>query len=87
MTTFLFTFLVIAAVIVIMSVGVLFGRKPVQGSCGGMNNIVGLKECEICAREPCQNDPLNGTEELAQKNYHNLLEESSGQSPAGSKQL
>ena len=41
-----------AVVIVIMSVGVLFGRKPVQGSCGGMNNIDGLKECEICGGEP-----------------------------------
>jgi len=52
MASFLITFLVIAAVIVIMSVGVLFGRKPVQGSCGGMNNIAGLKECEICGGEP-----------------------------------
>jgi hypothetical protein len=31
-----------------MSVGVLFGRKPVQGSCGGLNNIGGLNECELC---------------------------------------
>ena len=52
MTIFLITFLVIAVVVVIMSVGVLFGRKPVQGSCGGMNNIEGLKECEICGGEP-----------------------------------
>ncbi|MFT7470929.1 MAG: hypothetical protein ACI8XU_000822 [Kiritimatiellia bacterium] len=76
MTIFLVTFLIMAVVIVIMSVGVLFGRKPVQGSCGGMNNIVGLKECEICG-ETFQNDLLNRTEELDQKNYHNLLEENS----------
>lgn len=57
MASFLLTFLVIALVLVIMSVGVLFGRKPVQGSCGGMNNIDGLKECEICGGEPakCEN--------------------------------
>ncbi len=56
MTSFLITFLVIATVIVIMSVGVLFGRKPVQGSCGGLNNIEGMNECEICGGEPqkCQ---------------------------------
>jgi hypothetical protein len=52
MTVFLITFLLMAVVIVIMSVGVVFGRKPVQGSCGGMNNVVGLKECEICGGEP-----------------------------------
>ncbi|PCI78998.1 MAG: hypothetical protein COB20_05790 [SAR86 cluster bacterium] len=51
MTSFLITFLVMAVVIVIMSIGVLFGRKPVQGSCGGMNNIDGLKECEVCGGE------------------------------------
>jgi hypothetical protein len=65
MTTFLITFLVMAVVIVIMSVGVLFGRKPVQGSCGGMNNITGLKECEICAGEPCQNEFPDRIEEPA----------------------
>ena len=52
MASFLISFLVIAVVIIIMSVGVLFGRKPVQGSCGGMNNIQGMGECEICGGEP-----------------------------------
>lgn len=52
MTSFLITFLVMTVVIVIMSVGVLFGRKPVQGSCGGLNNIDGMNECEICGGEP-----------------------------------
>jgi hypothetical protein len=31
-----------------MSVGVIMGRKPVQGSCGGLNNLSGLDECELC---------------------------------------
>lgn len=31
-----------------MSVGVLLGRKPISGSCGGLNSL-GLKEgCDIC---------------------------------------
>ncbi|KXS38737.1 MAG: hypothetical protein AWU55_1100 [Halomonadaceae bacterium T82-2] len=31
-----------------MSVGVLLGRKPITGSCGGLNNL-GLKDgCDIC---------------------------------------
>lgn len=80
MMSFLITFLIMAVVIVIMSVGVLFGRKPVQGSCGGMNNIDGLKECEICG-ETFQNEFPDRAEEPAQKNYHNLLEESFEQSP------
>ena len=47
MTTLLFSFAIMVVVIVIMSVGVLMGRKPVQGSCGGINNLTG-GECELC---------------------------------------
>jgi hypothetical protein len=52
MMSLLVTFAVIALVVLLMSVGVLFGRKPVQGSCGGMNKISDLGECEICGGEP-----------------------------------
>ncbi|MFC3283220.1 (Na+)-NQR maturation NqrM [Litchfieldella rifensis] len=39
-----FMLLIVAA----MAVGVILGRKPIAGSCGGLNNL-GLKEgCEIC---------------------------------------
>ncbi|WP_048307742.1 (Na+)-NQR maturation NqrM [Halomonas sp. PR-M31] len=39
-----FMLLVIGA----MSIGVLMGRKPIAGSCGGLNNL-GLKDgCDIC---------------------------------------
>ena len=44
----LVSFILIAFVMLIMSVGVLMGRKPVQGSCGGLNKIDGMGECEIC---------------------------------------
>jgi len=44
----LISFFLIAFVMLIMSVGVLSGRKPVQGSCGGLNKIEGMGECEIC---------------------------------------
>jgi len=52
MASFLVTFLVMVVVIAIMSVGVIFGRKPVKGSCGGMTSIEGLNECEICGGQP-----------------------------------
>ncbi len=31
-----------------MAVGVLFGRKPISGSCGGMKALGLDMECEIC---------------------------------------
>lgn len=39
-----FMLLVMAA----MAIGVIMGRKPIAGSCGGLNNL-GLKQgCDIC---------------------------------------
>ena len=48
MKTIMLTFVVMCLVIVAMAVGVMFKRKPITGTCGGLN-AVGLRgECEIC---------------------------------------
>ncbi|NJN52087.1 MAG: (Na+)-NQR maturation NqrM [Gammaproteobacteria bacterium] len=49
--TFLFTVLLMLGIVAAMSVGVLFGRRPLQGSCGGMARL-GLGDCEICGGDP-----------------------------------
>lgn len=51
MTIFLLTFLVIGIAILIMAVGVLVGRNPIGGSCGGLERI-GL-ECDAGCDKPC----------------------------------
>ena len=43
--TVLLSFVVIAVVIAVMGVGVLAGRKPIRGSCGGLNG----GGCELCS--------------------------------------
>lgn len=48
MTTMLLAFAVIALIITGMAVGVLFGRKPITGSCGGMSAIGMVSDCDIC---------------------------------------
>ena len=45
-------FLVLMAVIAVMSVGVLFGKKPITGSCGGLANLEPGRECELCGGKP-----------------------------------
>ncbi len=52
MTTFLATFAFILVVMLIMSIGVMFGRKAIKGSCGGLNtgNCACVKKCEIKQR-------------------------------------
>lgn len=58
MELFLISFLLMAVVILIMSVGVLMGRRPVQGSCGGLNRIDGMGECELCGGDKKKCDDL-----------------------------
>lgn len=48
MTTMLLAFAVIALIITGMAVGVLCGRKPITGSCGGMSAIGMISDCDIC---------------------------------------
>jgi hypothetical protein len=45
LVTSLLSFLVILAVIVAMGVGVMAGRSPIKGSCGGLNG----GGCELCS--------------------------------------
>ncbi len=46
MLYFLITFLAMAAVIGLMAVGVIFGRKAIKGSCGGTGNCICKEKCE-----------------------------------------
>ena len=45
LTTLLLTFAIMLAVIAAMSIGVANGRKPISGSCGGLNG----GRCELCS--------------------------------------
>ncbi len=60
---FVVVFAVMALVVLGMSAGVLAGRKPIAGSCGGIANLGIEKECSICGgvREKCDeaNEPQN----------------------------
>ena len=48
MSMFLISVLVFGLVMAGMAVGVLMGRAPIKGSCGGLATL-GMKEgCEIC---------------------------------------
>lgn len=54
--TWLIVFVVMLLVVFGMSIGVLMGRKPIAGSCGGIANLGIEKECSICggSREKCE---------------------------------
>ena len=54
--TFLLVFLIMLLVVLGMAVGVIMGRKPIAGSCGGIANLGIEKECSICGgdRQKCE---------------------------------
>ena len=51
MTIFLVPFLVMVIAILATAVGVLVGRRPIGGSCGGLERL-GL-ECDAGCDKPC----------------------------------
>lgn len=48
MIEFLLTFVILLIIVSVMAVGVMRGRKPISGSCGGLANIGLTGGCEIC---------------------------------------
>lgn len=48
MNYFLATFAVMLIVIGLMAIGVMFGRRAIKGSCGGLNtgNCVCVEKCD-----------------------------------------
>lgn len=60
MTTLLLAFGIMVVLMTGMAVGVLAGREPIKGSCGGLANIGLDGECEICGGDlnKCDSDPV-----------------------------
>ncbi len=58
MTTFILALIVLLLVVTAMSVGVLLGRKPIKGSCGGMGALGMETECDICGgdKKKCEKE-------------------------------
>ncbi len=52
MEMFLITFGIIALLVLLMAIGVIFGRKPIAGSCGGYKAID--VECAAGCKNPCE---------------------------------
>ncbi|TGD73596.1 (Na+)-NQR maturation NqrM [Mangrovimicrobium sediminis] len=74
MSTFLITALVFGLVMLGMAVGVIFGRAPIKGSCGGIGALGIDQACSICGGDPqrCEEEtrsPASG-ESAAQAQYY-----------------
>ena len=60
MAMLLVTLLVMLLVVVGMSIGVLLGRKPLAGSCGGVGKALGEEDyvCELCGGDEAKCETL-----------------------------
>lgn len=56
MTTILLSFIVVSVLMAAMAIGVLMGRKPLSGSCGGLAAVGIDGDCEICGGNPAKCD-------------------------------
>jgi len=58
MIYFLVTFAFMLIVVVIMAIGVIFGRRAIKGSCGGANNgdCVCVEKCDKRKKRDAENE-------------------------------
>ena len=61
----LVVFLTMLLVVLAMSVGVIFGRKPIAGSCGGIANLGIEKQCSICGGDRQKCEEINADDQSA----------------------
>ena len=64
MATMILAFVVMLILISAMAIGVLFGRKPISGTCGGMKALGMDVDCEICGGNPALCDSTDQSEEF-----------------------
>lgn len=78
MEVMIMTFAVLLLIVVAMSVGVLLGRKPIKGSCGGMSALGMDTVCDICGGRPedCEGEEAaTGSKVNAKSNASDLAYE------------
>lgn len=71
MSTILFSVGFFLLMALAMSIGVLAGRKPIKGSCGGMSAMIGA-DCPVCGGDgsKCDSSDAAPREPAVKPLYH-----------------
>ena len=71
MSTLIISFVVLLFVIIGMSIGVLMGRSPLKGSCGGVGAALNDPDyvCDLCGNDPakCEEEQRKDTKNITNK--------------------
>lgn len=59
MNLFFAVFAIMLMLVAAMAVGVIFGRKPIAGTCGGLSAMNGGGACELCGGDPSRCDEID----------------------------
>ena len=71
MLVFVLTVIIMGLIVTAMAVGVLTGREPIKGSCGGLGAIGINQSCEICGGDPNRCDEEKGEAgEVAEASFY-----------------
>ena len=75
MQTVILSFIVLILIVAGMAVGVLMGRKPIAGSCGGMTALGMDVACDVCKGDPEVCDTEQQKTIKADKLAHNNVDD------------
>lgn len=69
---FLVSFVAFALIMAAMAVGVIAGREPIKGSCGGVGALGIDQKCDLCGGDPvrCESETRTATASATAVEYH-----------------
>ena len=76
MTMILTAFVAMLVIVAAMAVGVLMGRKPISGSCGGMSAVGMESACDVCGgdKKKCDKESKEAASHSSEDEFYDATQ-------------